>query len=74
MKKILLALLVLTSCSVDPATQKQYDEAKPLYEQTGIRRIVRFQYNEHDYIMFCGSKDGKPVHDPDCKKCFSYFD
>jgi hypothetical protein len=72
MKKLIIGLLVLTSCS------EYYKETKPGQINTRIEQVNKrkvtgptessdFEYNNHSYIEFVQGDATWGIHNPDCK-------
>jgi hypothetical protein len=58
MKKLIIGLLVLTSCN-EPGVQTVNNSRKAIPDQ--------FEYNNHSYIEFSQYHATWGVHNPDCK-------
>jgi hypothetical protein len=71
MKKLIIGLLVLTSCGEYKETKPEQVNTKP--EQVNKRKVTippeasYFEYNNHSYIEFYQGNATWGVHNPDCK-------
>jgi hypothetical protein len=71
MKKLIIVLLVLTSCGEYKETKPGQVNTKP--EQVNKRKVTipteasYFEYNNHSYIEFVQRDATWGVHNPDCK-------
>lgn len=74
MRRYLLLLLFAFSLVVgcapcgESGTVREVPEKEPVQVRVpfGLRPVVRFTYNGHDYLKFGEGSSMRIVHDPDC--------